>query len=121
MGNFEGKWCISSNGESFEGEGLDTKEEAIKEGKFCGYKELYVGRCVENFEPCIDVDDVIERIQENAYDVGGEYAEDYLDDVTDGAKETLGERLNDVLERWLNENKYEVNFYSVEDIEKINI
>jgi len=120
MGNFEGKWCISSNGESFEGEGLDTKEEAIKEGKFCGYKELYVGRCVENFEPCIDVDDVIERIQENAYDVGGEYAESYLENIKDEELKELNENLNYIFNKWASKYNREVNFYSVVNIEKIN-
>lgn len=117
MSKFDNKWCVSGDGENFDAT-FDTKEEAIQEGKALQYDTIYVGQCVDDFAPHIDTDDVIERLQEEAYDIGGEYAETYLEDVTKEQKEELEEQLNDVLSTWLAKYKHEVNFYSVDNIEK---
>lgn len=118
MGKFDNKWCVSGDGENFDAT-FDTKEEAIQEGKELEYDSIYIGECADDFVPSIDADDVIERLQDEACDIGGEYGESYLEDVTKEQKEELEEKLNDVLSEWLTKYKHEVNFYSVENIEKI--
>lgn len=114
------KWCYSLCGHSYYGV-FDTKEEAIKEGEAEAReyeKDLFfVARAVITFQPYIYAEDIIEEIQQNAYDNGGEYAETYLDDVQRKHRDELEEKLNEVLSNWMNKYGYTPNFYSVEDVE----
>lgn len=59
----------------------------------------------------IDVDDIIEDAQNRAMDNYGEFAESFLDDVTDEAKKELG----DFLSVWMDKNAA-VRFYLAHDI-----
>lgn len=114
------KWGYSLNGEDYFGL-CDSKEEAIKEGEAEAREyekdSFFVARAVITFQPHIYAEDVIEEIQQNAYDNGGEYAETYLDDVQRKHRDELEEKLNEVLSNWINKYGYKPNFYSVEDVE----
>jgi hypothetical protein len=59
----------------------------------------------------VDADDVIEYAQERAYDEFGEYAECFLDGVTDEEKK----KLDDFISDWLERNS-QITFYSLRDI-----
>ena len=113
------KWGYSLNGEDYFGL-YDSKEEAIKEGETEAREyekdSFFVARAI-TFQPHIYAEDVIEEIQQNAYDNGGEYAETYLDDVQRKHRDELEEKLNEVLSNWMNKYGYTPNFYSVEDVE----
>lgn len=117
-------YCYSLNGQDYDGY-FDTKEEAIKEGtEYAVDAEktiFFIGLAEKTFSPHIDVDWLIESIQEDAYDHGGEYAEDYLEGVTKEQKQELEEKLNDVFGAWTEKHKHEVNFYEVVDSEEITI
>lgn len=114
------KWCYSLCGHNYYGV-FDTKEEAIKEGETEAREyekdSFFVARAVFTFKPHIDAENVIEEIQQNAYDNGGEYAETYLDDVKREHRDELEEKLNEVLSNWINKYGYTPDFYSVEDVE----
>lgn len=56
----------------------------------------------------VDVDDILELLAECAYDIGGEWSEDWSADVASGHRESLQE----VLEKWCQELP-EINFYLV--------
>lgn len=56
----------------------------------------------------VDVDDILELLAERAYDIGGEWTEDWSADVASGHRESLQE----VLEKWSQELP-EINFYLV--------
>lgn len=121
----EGKWCYSFNEENFEGD-FETKEQAIAEAIWY-YKDdnldqdfIYVGQTKE-ISLGVNVDRIIEDIGDNAYDQAGEYAEDYLTNVTVQHGRILEERLNDVLVAWMKEFKYEPNFWTVANVEKIEV
>lgn len=58
----------------------------------------------------VDADDVIEYAQERAYDEFSDYAECFLDGVTDEEKK----KLDDFLSEWLERNS-QITFYSVRD------
>ncbi|UDG77025.1 hypothetical protein H4P35_06670 [Achromobacter sp. 77] len=64
-----------------------------------------------------DVDDLIEQMQERAHDVGGEFAEDYLTDLTDEQVLDLGR----VVKAWLSSVNPQVNFFSVKQIQTFNV
>lgn len=97
----------------------DEKAEFLTNGN------VFIGQRYD-FEPTVDADFVIERIQEEAYDEGGEYAEYYLDPppMKDAeARKKWGEqvadlekRLTDVFRAWAKETKNEPRFWLVCDV-----
>lgn len=102
-------------------EGMDTVEKA----HFLSDGNVFIGQ-VYNFEPIVDADLVIERIQEEAREESGEYAEYYLErpPMRDTeARQTwnaqvadLEKRLTDVFREWARETKNEPNFYLIFDV-----
>lgn len=123
---------------------FDTKEEAIQDG-IDQYKQMLDGKSTDLFDndyyynivpdyfdvgkkrpyiPTIDVDDVIERLQEQAYDECGELAEDFLDWRTmskGNIEEDLREHLQVELDAWLKRHNLYPTFFTVIDIETINV
>lgn len=71
--------------------------------------------------PTIDVQSVIERLQEQAYDMYGECADGYLYDVTDNLEEELQDKLQSTLEEFCDDNCVDLspNAHSIDDIEEI--
>ena len=64
----------------------------------------------------IDHDDILEKMEATAWDIGEEYSENIVWNVTDEAKKELDE----MLEAWI--NKYIViNFFHVESIKELKI
>ena len=120
----ENKWCYSTDKENYTGI-FDTKEEAIKEGKIDAIdrdkKHFYIAKAIKDFTPCIDTDFIIELIQEDAYNNGGEWAEDYLDDISKEQLAELDKKLNDVLSDWLNKHNLKPTWFTVEDVEEISL
>lgn len=134
------KWMCSLNEEYWEAvEYFDTKEEAIKYGieavkKFNKNPEeaylddemgstpeevvtsFYVGQAFCPGLP-FSVDDLLERVQEVAYEEGGECAEDYLDDVTKEDKEEL----DDLIQNWFVKHKYLPRWYNIYEIDEISV
>lgn len=119
----DGKWTTSLDGELFNGEIFDTKEEAIEYMKNDLSTEdlkqgFWVGQIVEvNAIQCVDADDVIDDAWQRANDEYGECAEDWLTDV--GEKEK--QQLNDLLQKWFAENNLEPYFYSIINSQKITL
>lgn len=121
----DGKWCYSFNKENYEGY-FETREQAIEEAIYY-YKDneedqdfIWIGQ-TKNISLGVNVDRIIEDLGEEAYDEAGEYAEDYLSDVTLNHQSILEDRLNKVLIAWTKEFKYEPNFWTVTNTEKIEV
>jgi hypothetical protein len=120
----EKKWCYSYNGENFEGDFV-TKEDAVEEAScYINSKDdreyIYIGNPKE-ISIGVNVDAILENIGEDAYEQAGEYAVDYLRDVTIKHGQILEERLNEVLYNWMDEYNYKPYFWKVENVEKIKI
>ena len=64
-----------------------------------------------------EVDQLIEQMQERAHDAGGEFAEDYLTDLTD--EQVLD--LDRVVKAWLSSINPQVNFFSVTQIQTFKV
>lgn len=124
MKNNDPKWCYSLNEEDFTG-GLCSKEDAISEGREYAIDDdkpyFYIGKAISDFTPSIDIDCIIENIQEDAYQNGGEWAEGYLEDITKEQANELDEKLNDVLSNWIDKYNIKANWFTVADIERIEI
>lgn len=102
-------------------EGMEADEKA----DFLANGNVFVGQRYD-FEPTVDADFVIEHIQEEACEEGGEYAQDYLDPPPMKyieARQTwnaqiadLGKRLTAVFREWATETKNEPRFYLIFDV-----
>lgn len=118
----ENKWCYSYNAENYYGD-LNTKEEAIEEAKSeygDDYNVIYVGQAVRP-NTSVSADHLIDEIYESVRDECGEYAEGYLERVDPKDQSILEERINEVVGKWLKEFKYEPTFYTVTNVEEIQI
>ncbi|UZV41324.1 hypothetical protein vBVpaMR16F_258 [Vibrio phage vB_VpaM_R16F] len=67
------------------------------------------------FEQFFDVDSMLERINENAYETCGECADDYLLHVSDAQKEELLQ----LITSWVNKHNLNPSFFMIEDIEEV--
>jgi hypothetical protein len=73
---------------------------------------VYVGGAIKpTYDEIFSVPDIIERIQDGAYDIGGECAWDYLENVTEEAIKEL----KSLIESWLDKNSV-INFYNVKNV-----
>lgn len=102
-------------------EGMEPDEKA----DFLANGKVFIGQRYD-FEPTVDADFVIERIQDEAYDEGGEYAVDYLDPPPmkdaearkkwDEQVADLEKRLTDVFRSWAKETNNEPTFWLLFDV-----
>lgn len=71
--------------------------------------------------PSIDIQSVIERLQEQAYDMYGECADGYLYDINESLEQELEDKLQNALEEFCNEKGIDLspNAHSIDDIEEI--
>lgn len=118
------KFAYSFDGERYESL-YGSVEEALKDAiveiedlRECNVSDIpekiFVGEC-QDYKPSLLTCgyDVIEAVQCDAYEEGGEYAEDYLDDATKEQVEELEKGLDDVFQKWIEKYKLYPNFYTV--------
>ena len=135
-------WCMSADGECYWETECKTIEEAIDEGlrqylkakrgidTDCFPKdmspmciddgEFYIGTKTE-FEPRIDELDVIERLQDQACDLCGEWAECYLEGLTKEDTDALQDQLQQSFDTWANEHHAEPTFFTVMDARCVRV
>lgn len=91
-------------------------------GPFCVPPSFFVGVAVE-FAPQVDEDNVLDQISANAYDFGGEWAQDWIDDIDGISKperERLRDMLQDALDRWLGETRNRPGFFMACQVEHVD-
>lgn len=101
----------STNNEDFRYSSLEDLIDS-NSGEFEAGQTVYVGegRRPKVSEFC-DADDVIEMMQNRAYDIGGEYADGFMDDISAEEKQEL----NDLLKNWMDKH-VSIDFYTVHDV-----
>lgn len=109
----EKRYVYALDGENFI---FESEEEVVEEAQEEGYSTYSKG-VVKPILPhhLIDANDVIEMIGERAWDIAGEWADDFPD-VT---KEAKGE-LEQFLHQWV-EKHCTPSFYLVEEVEEIEV
>lgn len=91
---------------------FDAVSELAYDKKDKGY--IYIGECKREFKPHIDALSIIDDLQEDAYvSEGGDYAEDYLEGVTQSQVDELEQGLNKVLNDWIKEYHLQPRWYTV--------
>lgn len=109
----------SINGEDFqEGEASDALQDLYDRCQLEIGTEYRLG-VAEKPDPAdfFDVSHLIEQMQERAYDEGGEFAEDYLADLT----EEQVHELDRVVKAWLTSVSPSVTFFSVKGIQTFSV
>ena len=76
--------------------------------------KIFVGQC-EFYRPSLSNSgyDVIEAVQCQAQDEGGEWADDYLDDATRDQIEELESGIEAVFQEWIQKYNFYPNFYTI--------
>lgn len=138
----EGSWHISADGEMFDGVPYETRALAVLAGEAMAHAVLagtpdadnvladgpapkdgalsfYVGR-ERDFHPLVDAETVIWQQADAATSFAGEYAEDWLCNVTDEDYDLLERRLTEAFASWMRETGNEPWFYVLADVERVS-
>lgn len=101
----------STNNEDFRYSSLEDLIDS-NSGELTVGQTVYVGdgRKPKMSEFC-DANDVIELMQNRCYDIGGEYADGFMDDISVEEKQEL----NELLKNWM-EKHVAIDFYTVHDV-----
>lgn len=111
--------CYSLNGDDFqEGCASEALQQLDDDGCLILGAEYRLG-VSRKPDPAdfFDVENLVEQMQERAYDVGGEFAEDYLSDLT----EEQVHDLDRVVKAWLSSVKPSVSFFNVKEIQTFKV
>jgi hypothetical protein len=111
--------CYSVNGEDFQdGCASEALQALDDDGLLTIGTEYRLGVSVRP-DPAdfLDVNHLIEQMQESAYDAGGEFAEDYLADVT----EEQVRELDRAIKAWLSSVNPSVTFFKVKEIQTFKV
>lgn len=102
-----------------------SREEAITKGieaaKKDNLKSFRIGKMIPCGIPCIDIDSILERAEEQLYDEVGESSEIYLDGVTKEQIDELYNQINEIFYQWHKKYKLEPNCYQVTNTEIIEV
>ena len=114
----EKDYAFSFDGEMFE-ESFSNIDETIDfvKNDYPDFDYVYIGEAVP-FQPTIFGDDIIERMQEQAYDTVGEVAEIYLEGVSNKDADLLGSMLTETFNKWAKTTSNEPNIFSVINVKK---
>lgn len=117
------QWAVSDDGESYTS-GYVSREDAIERGPddlgLENGQTLYIGRCVP-WELKINADMIIESLVDDAYEDVGEHADGFLQGVTPEQSDSLAASIEAVINAWMEAFGYKPKFFSVEDVEEINL
>ena len=124
-----GKYVYGFSDDCFMSEEYDTPWEALaaaqKEEKESlsheTHTEVYIGIIGEKWKPEIDGEGIVDMLQDNAYDIGGEFAESYLQGVTKEEIDELTKVLTKAFDAWAAKHGYEPDFYPVENVKEYEL
>lgn len=109
-------WSRMSDDEIWHGGPCNSIQECVREASDEGYtaEDTFALGYLEDYtlDLCF-ADHLIEYLQEDAYDEVGEVAYDWLDSVDRDQRESLNNRITEVVKEWLKEIHEEPNFYKV--------
>lgn len=120
-------YCFDNDDEFYRDE-YDSREEAVEAAlkEICDeqlfkVKNIFVGSIAE-YEPYVSAYEVVDELQQQAYDQCGDSAWRYLDDLTKEDMDSLSDALTEKFLEWEKTHpNAQRNCYFVEDIEKYNV
>lgn len=109
-------WSRNIDDEIWRGGPCDSVKECAEEAKSEGYNDTdtFAIGYVEPYQvKYVNSDQIIEYLQQDAFDEVGETAEDWLNYITKEQREDLESRVTKVVLQWLKDCKEEPTFYKV--------
>lgn len=104
---------------------FDSIDECIQDAVDYGFKpgtRINIG-ITHDYDPYIDAYDILEQVEDNAYEECGDASLYWLSNYWkgEGCKkvEKLGKELNNVFKRWLRENNLWPTFYKIVETGKV--
>jgi len=92
------------------------EEFTLEEQQECDSMTLYKGKVVQpKLSDFFNVKIILNEISSNAYDTCGEWAEDYLYDVTQDQEDEL----ESLIRLWADKHNLNPNWFMIEDIEEV--
>lgn len=117
-------YATSGDGEYYYGK-FETKEEAIKDGckEYAEQEEFYVGEITYpkvTFDHGEEIaDHVIDYIQEDLDEIGGEFAESFC--VSEAETASLAEYIENAVRGWIEFRDIQPGFFLIENAEHIRV
>lgn len=100
-----------------------TEAECIRDAAESGESGvIYIGECTDPYSPCPDVDSMLERLEEDAYEEYGEVTEGWqpLDTKNHEAEyERLVAAVTDAVNTYLAETNQTPDFYHIRNIREV--
>lgn len=97
---------------------IDYVEHFLDEQQFSPEDTIEIGEKVPvHHEDIFDLRDMIEEMENQAYEIAGEYSEDYLTDLT----VEKADELETLILNWLNTNTKQPNFFTVKGEKEITV
>lgn len=120
-------WEYSENEEIWRNDIFDTVEDCILDAKenYCveSGTDIAVGEVVP-WEPYVMATDILERLEEEAYDEVGEVGGDWnaFNYNKDKEKlEELSDKITEIVKQWLKDNGTYPDFYRIENVEIVKV
>lgn len=117
-------WTDKISNDIWHGGPCDTIAECIEEAKNEGYNDedlIAFGNVIPYIINDINGDQIIEYLQEMAWDKVGEVSEDWLNDITLEQRKDLESRILSTVKEWLKSCNEEPSFYTVEPYDELTI
>lgn len=118
-------WENSENAELWQHDLFDTIEDCVKDAvenyEYKNGDTIYIGEPVD-FGISVDANEVLERLEEDAFEFAGEAAESWMPSGT--SKEALNElskKLTDVVVEWTTRQSLEPCFYQITNIRAVTV
>lgn len=115
------KKCYSTNNEDFNYDELDDAVQSALDDPSVNVGDVvtvYEGDAVA-WKAGDFTGFTLDHISNAAYDEGGEYAEDYLSDVSKEQEADLDKRVADVVNQWADDHGLQPNFYQVKNVQEL--
>ena len=124
-----GKYVYSFSDDCFTSEEYDTPWEALAAAQEEEKESLpdethtmvYIGVVGEKWKPEIDGERIVDMLHEDAYDFGGEVAENYLQGVPTDEINELTDVLTKAFCTWAAKHGYNPDFYPVENVQEYEL
>lgn len=124
-----GKYVYGFDDYCFTGEEYDTPEEALAAAQEEEKESLpdethtvvYIGTVGEKWKPEIDGERIVDMLHDDAYDFGGEIAENYLQEVPTEEIDELTKVLTKAFNEWAAKHGYKPGFYPVENVKEYEL
>lgn len=116
-------WSKNKNEEIWLNSSFDTIKECIDDAIQNDVKAgeiIYIGE-TEEYTPFISGDEIIDTLQERAYEECGEASEGWLQNVSNEQTDELADKVLEIINEWLEKVNEKPNFSKINNIKEYKI